>query len=98
MKCRGEFIFKSLEEREAGTFTNDKGENINYPSSFVLKLDEINENGINERKLKFPKENTELANRLNRLEPYTKIQLEFDVMIYGSQARITPTSFVDVQE
>lgn len=97
MKCVSEFIFKSLEQRPAGKFINDRGENVDYPQSFVMKVDEATEKGINEHKFKFPIENTELANKLFKLQAYTKIMLEFEVVLYGSQARITPTNLIDVK-
>ena len=97
MKCKSEFIFKSLEQRQAGKFTNEKGECIDYPQSFVMKVDEATDNGINERKFKFPIDNTDLANKLYKLQPYTKIMLELEVVLYGSQARVTPTNIVDVK-
>ena len=42
MKCKGSFVFKSISHRDAGVFKNDKGEDVKYPSAYILKVDEIN--------------------------------------------------------
>ena len=91
MICNGEFIFKSVEKRDAGEFTNEKGDLVKYDSSYILKVDEINKNGIFERKLKVSKDNTALITKLFKLEPYTKINVTFDVNFYGANIRIVPT-------
>lgn len=96
MKCVDEFVYKSLEKRDGGKFTNDKGQEIEYSSSYVLKVDEMTEKGATERKFKFPTKNTELYNNLKDLKIYTRITLEFDVDLYGSQARVTPARLVEV--
>lgn len=95
MKAKGLFMFKCLQDREKGSFTNkETGEVVNYDSCKVLVCDEIDENNkIKERRFKIDNNNTELINNLNCLDPYTKITIEFDVAIYSSNARITPTSF-----
>lgn len=95
MRCNQELIFKNCEKRDGGKFTNEKGEDITYKESFVLQADEVTQNGIYERKFKFPIENTTLANALNRIEPYTKINIIFDVSLYGSQARVVPVGILE---
>ena len=92
MKCVSEFIYKSLEKRDGGKFTNEKGDVIEYNNSYVLKVDESTSKGIYERKFKFPVSNVQLVNKIKEIEKlYTKILIEFDVELYGSQARVTPT-------
>ena len=49
MKCVGKFKFKGLVKREGGSFTNDRGQEITYKESYLLKVDESTENGIYER-------------------------------------------------
>ncbi len=90
MKCVGEFVFKSVEKREGGSFTNDKGEAVNYDMAYVLKVDELTQNGIFERKLKIDKDNKVLLNKLEKLEAYSKIKIICDVVLYGSNAKVIP--------
>lgn len=97
MKCKGEFIFKSLEKRESGEFTNDKGETVKYDSCYILKVDEVNGKEINERKLKVNKDNTVLYNKLKDTKPYTAITLEFAVTLYNGNAKVVPVDLVEVK-
>ncbi len=90
MKCKGEFVFKSVEKREGGSFTNDKGQAVNYDMAYVLKVDELTQNGIYERKLKIDKANSVLLNKVQNLKPYDKINLVCDVVLYGANARVIP--------
>ena len=90
MKCLGDFVFKGIEERQGGEFKNSQGQLIKYDSSYVIKVDEVTENGIFERKLKVPKTNVDLINKLKQKKPYEKISLLCDVSFYGSQARVIP--------
>lgn len=90
MKCKGEFVFKSVEKRDGGSFTNDKGQAVNYDMAYVLKVDELTQNGIFERKLKIDKANSVLLNKLQSLKPYEKINLICDVVLYGANARVIP--------
>lgn len=83
-------IFKGLSKREGGHFTNEKGQDVTYDDSYVLKIDEvINGEGF-ERRLKFPVSNKELANKLRDLETYSNIKLICDVQLYASSAKIVP--------
>ena len=53
MECKGLFVFKSLILRPAGTFKDAEGKDIEYPASYILKVDQIEENDdVNERKFK----------------------------------------------
>lgn len=97
MKCVSEFIYKSLEKRDGGKFTNDKGDVIEYSDSYVLKVDELTSKGIYERKFKFPTKNIELVNKLKDINAYSRVQIEFNVELYGSQARVTPTDIAVVK-
>lgn len=92
MECRGEFVFKTLEKREGGIFTNDKGENIKYSESYLLKVDELKDGKINERKLKFPVDNKDFAKKLEDLTPYTRVIIVFDVTMYSSNCKIVPVN------
>lgn len=90
MRCKGEFVFKSVEKREGGSFTNDKGQSVNYDMAYILKVDELTQNGIYERKLKVDKANSVLFSKLQGLKPYDRINLICDVVLYGSNAKVIP--------
>lgn len=90
MKCKGEFVFKSVEKRDGGSFTNDKGQAVNYDMAYILKVDELTSEGIYERKLKIDKANSVLLSKLQNFKPYDKIILVCDVVLYGANARVIP--------
>ena len=90
MICKGEFVFKNLTKRDGGTFKNDKGQDVNYDMAYVLKVDEVSQDGINERKLKIDKNNTVLLNKLQNVKPYDKINLVCEVVLYGANAKVIP--------
>lgn len=91
MKCKGNFKFKGLQKRDGGVFKNNKGEEIQYKESYVIKADEETENGIYERQFKIAIDSP-LVKVLEGLEVYDDIEIEFDVKIYGSRISVTPTS------
>lgn len=95
MRCKGNFVFKSLDKRAGGEFTNDKGDVIKYDDAYVLKVDEDTNNGIMKRKFKFPTTNTVFADNLKGLEPYTRVCIEFDISFYGSQVKALPLCLVE---
>lgn len=83
MKCKSIFVFKTLTLRKAGTFKNNEGVDIEYPAAYILKADEILDNGdINEHKFKIDNNKTILVNTLKELEPYQKIYLTFEVTLF----------------
>lgn len=98
MKAIGEFVFKGLEKRDGGEFTNDKGQAIKYKPSYVLKVDEVLEGDVNERKLKVDTENISLIDRLKSLKIYDKIKLECDVKLYANSAKVVPVAIVDSKQ
>lgn len=95
MKAKGIFMFKNIQVREKGSFTNkETGEVIDYGACHILVADEIEENNkITERRFKISNEDTFFIKDLESLEPYTKIKIEFDVTLYSSNAKVTPTGF-----
>ena len=95
MKAKGLFMFKSIQKREKGSFTNkETGEVIEYGSCYVLVADEVEESGkITERRFKIDEEANYLVGQLSALEPYTKIEIEFDVALYSSNAKLIPVNF-----
>lgn len=92
MKAKGEFVFKGLEKRDGGEFLNDKGQKVSYKEAYVLKVDEIVDGSINERKLKVDTGNTSLIDSLKKLKPYDKIELECDVVLYNNSAKVVPVA------
>lgn len=90
MKAKGNFVFKGLDKRAGGEFINDKGQSVKYHESYILKVDEVTDGSINERKLKVDVNNTSLLNELNKLQPYDKIDLECDVVLYQNSAKVIP--------
>ena len=81
---------KDSKKRAGGEFTNDKGQVVKYGESYVLKVDEIVDGSINERKLKVDVNNTSLINELNKLKPYDHVNLECDVILYQNSAKVIP--------
>lgn len=90
MLCKGTLIFKSIDKREGGTFKNDKGQDINYDSSYIIKVDEVKGKDVNERKFKFPQTNKVLYDKFVDIEPYTKVDITFDVEINTKTCKLVP--------
>ncbi len=94
-ECKGDFIFKSIEKRDGGTFTNENGKEIEYDASYRLKVDEITENGIDERIFKIPLKSRQLYEDLKALKHYDAIVLEFDIVFSNSvgTVKLIPIDF-----
>lgn len=90
MKAYGKFVYKSLEKRDGGEFTNSSGQTIKYEDSYVLKIDENVDGSINERKLKVDKNNIGLINQLKDVKTYSEIELECDVQLYQNSCKLIP--------
>lgn len=90
MLCKGTLIFKSIDKREGGTFKNDKGQDINYDSSYIIKVDEVKGKDVNERKFKFPQTNKVLYDKFVDIEPYTKVDVTFDIIISTNTCKLVP--------
>lgn len=89
MKCQGNFIFKTLTHRNAGVFKDSEGAEINYPSAYILKVDEIMNNGdINERKFKIDDKKNSIINILKGLKPYQEIVIDFEITLYTSRVTL----------
>ena len=95
MQAKGKFIFKCLERKEGGKFLNDKGQEINYGSSYQLRVDENNDGVISERKLKIPETNNVLVQKLMKKNPYDSIELLCDIQLYNSMAKVIPVDLID---
>lgn len=95
MKCQGNFIFKTLTHRNAGVFKDSEGNEINYPSAYILKVDELMSNGdINERKFKIDDKETSIINGLKTLKAYQEIIINFEVTLYTSRVTL---DIVDIE-
>lgn len=95
MYSKGIFMFKGIEKREGGTFKNSNGQEVNYDASYVIKVDEIYNGQINERKMKFPVSNKVLFDKFAQFEPYTKVSITCDVQMLQSGSKLIP---IDVEE
>ncbi len=93
MRCSGEVVYKGVDTRSAGTFTNAQGQSINYKSSYVLTIDDISNNKVHEVKLKFPVSDTRLYDDFMSLDLYTKIKLDCDVELTQRSCKLVPKSF-----
>lgn len=95
MKCQGSFIFKTLTHRNAGVFKDSEGNEINYPSAYILKVDELMSNGdINERKFKIDDKETAIINGLKTLKAYQEIVINFEITLYTSRVTL---DIVDIE-
>lgn len=93
MKCKGIFIFKSISKKEGGNFKDSEGKEINYDASYSLKIDDLSGPDITERKFKIGIKNKDLFNAFNELEPYTRVEITFDIQLYQNMARLVPCDF-----
>lgn len=95
MYSKGFLVYKGIEKRDGGTFKNDKGQDVNYDSSYVIKMDEIKDDVINERKFKFPTSNKVLFDKFKKFERYENVLVTFDVVISANSCKLVP---IDVEE
>lgn len=100
MKSNGIVIFKGIQERAGGKFKNDRGQEVDYDASYVVKFDELGVNGdVNERKLKFPKSNKSLYEDFAAIDIYTKVALTCDVVFGQSMCKLVPIKVsLDLEE
>lgn len=94
MKCQDNVVFKSVEERAGGSFTNDKGQAVNYDKAYVVRFDQENEKGVlSEHKAKFKGDNAQLFTKFKSLKAYDKINLIFEVSIQNSGCKLEVIDF-----
>lgn len=98
MKCEGEFVFKGIEAKEGGEFTNERGQAIKFNPTYQIKLDEIVGTKTEERTFKFPIENKELAEKFKILKIYENILVQFKVDLYKSSVKLIPIDVICEQE
>lgn len=97
MKCSNEVVFKGVEEREGGVFTNDKGQEIAYKKAYVVRFDENDALGVSEKKVKFDGDKIDLYTKFKGLKVYDRITLIFNVVIQNSGCKITVLDFEKVK-
>ena len=98
MYCKGVVMYKGIEKRDGGTFKNDKGQDVDYNSAYVVKFDEIIDNKINERKLKFPTSNKVLYDKFVNFKPYSQVVITCDVVLMQNACRLVPIDVEDYEE
>ena len=98
MQAVGEFVFKGIETRKSGEFQNGKGETVKYNEACILKVDEVVDGSINERKLKIDINNTMLIDKLKKLTPYNKFNLKCDIVLYQNSAKVVPIAIIDSKQ
>ena len=90
MRAQGRVIFKGIEKREGGVFKNDRGQEVKYDASYLVKFDEEKDGKIDERKLKFPATNVSLYDKFKEIKTYTAIELICDVAISNNASKLIP--------
>ena len=98
MKCEGNFIYKGIEERKGGEFTNERGQVIQFDTAYKITLDEIINGKAVTRTFTFPKNNIELANKFKKLKLYNNILVGFDILISKSNIKLVPFDLVYEKE
>lgn len=90
MQCKGNFNFRSLDKRSGGSFTNEKGNVIQYDDCYVLSVDEATSSGLQVRTFKISTSNEQILNKLKTKKTYDNINILFNVSIYRSNVKLIP--------
>ena len=91
MICEGNFVYKAIEKKDGGKFTNERGQEVSYEPSYRVIVDEqSNEGKISQRFFKFPQKDTGLFEKFKNFKPYTSIIISFDVELYQSSVKLIP--------
>lgn len=98
MKCEGNFVFKSIEEKEGGEFTNERGQKVKYEPTYRITVDDTVGQKIVARTFKFPKGNTTLAEKFKSLNPYDSVIIAFNIELYQSSVKLIPLDVICEQE
>lgn len=94
MKCQGDFIFKGIEKKDGGEFTNDKGQKIVFKPTYQISLDEIVNGKAEPRTFKFPVENQLLADKFKSLKIYNAILVDFNIELYKTNVKLVPCDVI----
>ena len=80
MIASGNFYFKSFKERTGGKLVTAEGKIVDYTSAYILKFDEILEDGnVCERTTKVSVDNHQLIEKLSKFDIYQSITLRFAI-------------------
>lgn len=94
MNGTGEFMYKSIEAREGGSFTNDKGVEVKYDACYVLNCDDLETNGV---KFKIPTTQRDLIETFKSFKPYTRVKIDFNIEIKNNNIKIIPVAVSKLQ-
>lgn len=98
MKCEGSFIFKGIEKRDGGEFTNERGQKIVFKPTYQISLDEIVNGKAEPRTFKFPADNQFLADKFKSLKLYAGVIVNFEIELYKTNIKITPYDVFNEQD
>ena len=98
MKCEGNFVFKSIEEKEGGEFTNERGQKVKYEPTYRITVDDTLGEKIVTRTFKFSKGNTTLAEKFKNLNPYDNVIIDFNIELYQSSVKLVPLDVICEEE
>lgn len=93
MKCKNIVVFKGVDERAGGEFTNERGQVIKYDKSYVVRFDEEVNGEVSEKRAKFKGTMDTLYNKFKTLKTYDKIELLFEVNILNNGCKIEIIDF-----
>lgn len=83
MKTSLECVYKGIKEIKAGSFVNEKGHSIEFPTYYKIRFDQIINGLPKETEFKL---NKELAlNTAKNLSIYDNIVINFNVVIYTNK-------------
>lgn len=82
MICSLECVYKGIKETKAGSFTDDKGNTINYHEFYKIRFDQIINGLPKETECKLSKEIA--LNTAKNLNLYDKIVINFNIIYYSS--------------
>lgn len=87
MLTSGKFIYRGIEKKGSGEFTNDKGQLIKFNDRIVVKLDETIEGQVFSREVKLDLTNP-LVEKVKSLQPYSQVVCDFKVDFLGSGVKL----------
>lgn len=83
-------MFKGIDVREGGEFTNERGQVIQYDPAYRVMLDEITGSKATTRTFTFPINNKELESKFKNLHLYDSVIVAFDIAISRNNAKLVP--------
>lgn len=89
MIAKGQFYFAGVEDRGSGTFTNDKGETINYDAKKKILFNEAVDNVLHHREVLVNPNDSILA-KCSSLKINEPIVITFDVQFKAKNVVLIP--------